>query len=200
MKKILFIVLLSPFAFHLSPCQAQGAWDLKRFNLEVEYHNRPTELELGTGLFASHPERTLHTGINYRLLQHWEVGFYLGFQGCHLDDYSHQDIGDAAVGSIYYKNGFFVNYGFQVQLHLMPFNKRNYAWADVFLRLGVGKGYEENGLWGGFGVAWNATNHLSFQLNIDFGGWYNGKEILDAHFTETAVASMRTGIGIKLEL
>ena len=136
----------------------------------------------------------------YASSEHWEVGFYLGFQGCHLDDYSHQDIGDAAVGSIYYKNGFFVNYGLQVQLHLMPFNKRNYAWADVFLRLGVGKGYEENGLWGGFGVAWNATNHLSFQLNIDFGGWYNGQEILDAHFTETAVASMRTGIGIKLEL
>jgi hypothetical protein len=117
---------------------------------------------------------------------------------------SHINIGESlslnTLGSIYYKNGFFVNYGFQVQLHLMPFNKRNYAWADVFLRLGVGKGYEENGLWGGFGVAWNATNHLSFQLNIDFGGWYNGKEILDAHFTETAVASMRTGIGIKLEL
>ena len=201
MKKILIILLLSPLTFHLSPCQAQGAWDLKRFNLAVDFADRPTQLELGTGLFDSHPERALHVGINYRLLKHWELGFYLGFQGCQFYGLNNQTLGGTTVASVYYENGFYVNYGFLVQLHMMPFEKRNASWADVVARLGVGQGYEEDGAWAGLGIVWNATNHLSFQLNIDFGGWFGHNHIYDADFTEgISTTRLRTGIGIKLEL
>ncbi len=200
MKKILICLLLSPFTFHLSPCQAQGAWNLKRFNLAVDFAYRPTQLELGTGLFTSHPERALHVGVNYRLLRHWELGFYLGFQGCQFYGFSKQSIGSTSVASISYENGFYVNYGFLVQLHAMSFEKRSNSWADIMLRLGVGQGYEEDGAWAGFGVVWNATNHLSIQLNTDFGGWFGNNHLYDANYSDNSTACLRSSIGIILKL
>ncbi len=200
MKKILIVLAVSAFLFPLS-ASAQGAWDLHRFSLGVDYAYRPTQLELGTGLFASHPERALHVGVNYRLLKHWELGIYLGFQGCRFNSLSSQTLGGTTVASVYYENGFYVNYGFLVQLHMMPFDKRHASWGDIVARLGLGQGYEEDGAWAGFGCIWNATHRLSFQLNIDFGGWFGHNHIYDADFTEgISTTRLRTGIGIKLEL
>jgi hypothetical protein len=201
MKKILVIFAFSSFLFPIS-ASSQGAWDIHHFNIGIDYAYRPSQLELGTGLFAAHPERAMHLGLNYRLLRHWELGFYLGFQGCNFYGYSHHTLGGTTVGSLFYENGLFVNYGFLVQLHLMPFDKRNDSWADLLLRIGIGQGYEEDGAWAGFGVVWNATNHLSVQLCTDFGGWFGHEAIYDANFTEygAATSHFRTVIGLKIEL
>ena len=202
MKKILLIFLIINFHFPTSnSIHAQSAWDHHRFNLGIDYAHRPSQLELGTGLFAGHPERAMHVGFNYRLLKHWELGFYLGFQGCQITSHFRQDNSNgSSVGGVYYENGFLVNYGFLVQLHLMSFEQRNNSWADLVVRLGVGQGFEEDGAWGGFGVIWNATNHLSIQINTDIGGWFGGTSAYDANVTDNSGARIRSSIGLRIEL
>ena len=97
---------------------SQG-FDWHRINIAVDASTQLTAtsvLQLGSGVLANRPNRSVSLAVNYRLWQHWEVGLYANLVGSNAMSSGGQEIGNGqSLQWIFVTNGYEVGWGVTAQ-------------------------------------------------------------------------------------
>ena len=155
---------------------AQG-FDWHRINIAVDASTQLTAtsvLQLGSGVLANRPNRSVSLAVNYRLWQHWEVGLYANLVGSNAMSSGGQDIGNGqSLQWIFVTNGYEVGWGVTAQFHIIPYRFRHEMGLDMTLRLGFDFGEAEaDNFWGGLRYTYNLSRHVALSASFDFGSFY----------------------------
>lgn len=158
---------------------AQG-FDWHRFNIAVDASTQLTAtsvLQLGSGVLANRPNRSVSLAVNYRLWQHWEVGLYANLVGSNAMSSGGQNIGNGqSLQWIFVTNGYEVGWGVTAQFHIIPYRFRHETGLDMTLRLGFDFGEAEaDNFWGGLRYTYSLSRHVALSASFDFGSFYFGR-------------------------
>lgn len=175
-KTVLACAGIMIFTFHLAPStslRAQG-FDWGRISLSADFSSQGNTFGIANGLrLTGHPERAVHLTAAYRLGRRWELGIYGGYKGSDAPTASVQSFANnPLIRSVYVENTSDFIYGALVQWYLVPYDKRQYIFADVALRVGFDfSGTEADNVWGGMSAIYRATDHVALCLDVDFGSF-----------------------------
>lgn len=197
MKKTIIAIAIA-----IIPLAASAQWE--RINVGVDYAWQQTPLQFNGGVLYGRPDRAAHLNVNYRLWQHWEMGFYIGLQGAGLHTggnttyYTPQ--GDS-YEIIYLRGNLEWGWtnGVLVQYHILPFNNRKDQRIDATLRLGFTPGgMEIDNVWAGIGILYRMTNNTWLQMNADLGTFRSGR-LINYILGDDAIPG-RVSVGVQVEL
>ena len=195
MKKTIIAIALS-----LMPLAASAQWNRINVGLDYAWQEMPLQFD---GWLLNRPGRSVHLNVGYRLWQHWEVGVYIGVQNGNLynggtSSYRTPQGERYDITYMDVTKGIEWTTGVLVQYHILPFSEGAQRMDGMF-RLGFTPGGAEiDNFWGGMGISYKLSQHLSLLLNCDIGSFRPGRLI--NHVLEYDEVPVRTSVGVQVQL